>query len=368
MDKRVMFAVAGSGKTTYLINQLNETDNFLLVTYTNNNVHNLRMGIIKKFGYFPTNIKLLSYYSFLYGFCFKPFLNDKCGTKGINYEHIQNNFSKVNERKHYIDKTNRIYNARISKLLLKSNEQQSVTDRISKYFHHLFIDEIQDFGANDFNLLKEISKANVGLTYVGDFFQHTFDTSRDGNVNANLHNDFAKYIKEFEQMGLQPDSTTLSKSHRCSPTVCKFITDSLGIKIESHREDETTVKYIDNEEEANAIFSDSAIVKLFYKEHYKFDCFSRNWGDSKGEDKYFDVCVVLNKTTLDKYQKGKTQELPATTKNKLYVALSRAKNNLYLIPHNLIKEREDIQKTAKSEQKTALKKTTTKGRKKALAK
>src|SRR5690606_20244241 len=158
MDKRVIFAVAGSGKTTYLINQLNETDKFLLVTYTNNNVHNLRMGIIKRFGYFPTNIKLLSYYSFLYGFCFKPFLNDKCRTKGINYEQIQNNYSKVNERKHYIDKNNRIYSARISKLLLKSNEHKSVTDRISKYFNHLLIDEIQDFGANDFNLLKEISK------------------------------------------------------------------------------------------------------------------------------------------------------------------------------------------------------------------
>lgn len=77
-------------------------------------------------------------------------------------------------------------------------------------------------------------------------------------------------------------------------------------------------------------------MKLFYREHYKYDCFSRNWGDSKGEDKYFDVCVVLNKTTLDKFSKGKLHELPPTTKNKLYVALSRPKNNLYLIPHNII--------------------------------
>ncbi|MDM1036239.1 UvrD-helicase domain-containing protein [Myroides odoratimimus] len=339
MDKRVMFAVAGSGKTTYLISQLNETDKFLLVTYTNNNVHNLRMGIIKKFGYFPTNIKLLSYYSFLYGFCFKPFLNDKCGTKGINYESNTNKFIKSNKREYYIDNFNRVYSARISKLLLVTEEHKSVIDRISKYFNHLFIDEIQDFGANDFNLLKEISKANVGITYVGDFFQHTFDTSRDGNVNKTLHEEFTKYTNEFTKMGVIPDTTTLSKSFRCSPTVCKFITDILGIKIESHKEEETIVKYIDNEEEANEIISNNDIVKLFYKEHYKYDCFSRNWGDSKGEDKYFNVCVILNKTTLDKYKKGKMQELPATTKNKLYVALSRAKNNLYLIPYNLLKEK-----------------------------
>lgn len=58
MDKRVIFAVAGSGKTTFLINQLNETERFLLVSYTNNNVHNLRTGIIKNLA---TSQVILSY-------------------------------------------------------------------------------------------------------------------------------------------------------------------------------------------------------------------------------------------------------------------------------------------------------------------
>jgi len=338
MDKRVIFAVAGSGKTTFLINQLNETERFLLVTYTNNNVYNLRAGIIKRFGYFPSNIKLYSYYSFLYSICYKPFLHDKFGTKGINYSSELPRFAKSDTREHYIDKYNRLYSARISKILLVTKEQSNVVDRISKYFDHLFIDEIQDFGGNDFNLLKEISKAKVNHIYVGDFFQHTFDTSRDGNTNSTLHDDFEKYIGEFKTIGVAPDTKTLSKSFRCSPTICKFITDNINISIESHRVDETAVQYINDLETAREIFANNSIVKLFYREHYKYDCFSRNWGDSKGEDKYFDVCVVLNKSTLDKFSKGKLHELPTTTKNKLYVALSRAKNNLYLIPHNLINE------------------------------
>jgi superfamily I DNA/RNA helicase len=338
MDKRVIFAVAGSGKTTFLINQLNETDRFLLVTYTNNNVHNLRTGIIKKFGYFPSNIKLYSYYSFLYGICYKPFLHDKLKTKGINYDTTPSRFLKSNKREYYIDKFNRLYSGRISKILFATDEQGNVVERISKYFDHLFIDEIQDFGGNDFNLLKEISKAKVNHIYVGDFFQHTFDTSRDGNTNSKLHEDLGKYIGEFQKIGVAPDTKTLSKSFRCSSNICKFITDNLLISIESHREDETAVQYIDDLDTARQVFNDHSIVKLFYREHYKYDCFSRNWGDSKGEDKYFDVCVVLNKSTLDKFSKGKLHELPPTTKNKLYVALSRAKNNLYLIPHNLIDE------------------------------
>jgi superfamily I DNA/RNA helicase len=277
MDKRVIFAVAGSGKTTYLINQLNDTDDFLLITYTNNNVNNLRIGIIKRFGYFPSNIKLYSYFSFLYSFCYKPFLHDSLGTKGINYEPNPNLFAKSNTRKYYIDKRNRLYSSRISKLLITTEEHKNVVNRISKYFDFMFIDEIQDFGGNDFNLLKELSKVSIGITYVGDFFQHTFDTSRDGKTNATLHEDFKKYLNEFKKMGLLLDTLTLSKSYRCSPTVCKFITENLLISINSHRTDETTLEYIDAIEKAREIFENSSIVKLFYKEHYIYDCLSGNW-------------------------------------------------------------------------------------------
>lgn len=338
MDKRVIFAVAGSGKTTYLINQLNKTERFLLVTYTNNNVLNLRTGILEKFGYFPNNIKLYSYYSFLYNICYKPFLHDKLRTKGINFSSELPKYVKMDSKQYYVDKHDRLYSARISKILFTSNQQKNVVKRISKYFDHLFIDEIQDFGGNDFNFLKELSKAEINLLYVGDFFQHTFDTSRDGNTNSTLHENIGKYVKEFQKMGVNPDSKTLSKSYRCSPSVCKFITDNLSILIESHRKDDTMVKFVDDLNTVRQIYHNDSIVKLFYREHYKYKCFSRNWGDSKGENKYFNVCVILNKTTLDKYKKGKLHELPPITKNKLYVAISRAKNNLYLVPHNLISE------------------------------
>ena len=99
MDKQVIFAVAGSGKTTHIINALNLDKRFLLITYTNNNVRNLRTGILKKFGYFPDNIKLYSYYSFLYGFCYKPFLHSAMRTKGINYEQTPFKFAKKTHKR-----------------------------------------------------------------------------------------------------------------------------------------------------------------------------------------------------------------------------------------------------------------------------
>ena len=171
MDKTVIFAVAGSGKTTYIINNLNCTDRSLVITYTNNNLLNIRTGIIKKFGFFPENIKLLSYFTFIYSLCYKPFFLRKFKTEGINYKNNSNFKIKVSDTKYYFfDKFNRIYSNRISKFLEIQGSINDINLRISKYFDNLFIDEVQDLAGNDFNFLRNISKASINTILVGDFF------------------------------------------------------------------------------------------------------------------------------------------------------------------------------------------------------
>ena len=73
MDKRIVLAVAGSGKTTEIINRLSENNRALIITYTQENCKILVNGIIEKFGYIPTGIKVYTYFTFLYSFCFKPY-------------------------------------------------------------------------------------------------------------------------------------------------------------------------------------------------------------------------------------------------------------------------------------------------------
>ncbi|MCZ8021858.1 MAG: UvrD-helicase domain-containing protein [Cyclobacteriaceae bacterium] len=331
----MIFAVAGSGKTTHIISQLNLIDNALIVTYTNNNVENIRDAVIKKWGYFPKNIKLLSYFSFLHSFCYKPFLGGKFKTKGIYFSSNKNFSAKGIDR--YISKGNRLFSNRISKLIEEENILEDVKNRLSKYYTSLYIDEIQDFAGHDFNLLKSLAKSTINILMVGDFYQHTFDTSRDGSVNSTLHSDINKYQKSFSEMGVSIDKTTLSKSYRCSPTICKFISDKLGIFIESHREEPVKIRLIETKSEALLILGNNEIVKLFYQKHYEFNCNSRNWGDCKGENKYNDICVVLNDKTYNHFIKDKLHELAAQTRNKLYVACSRARGNLYFIHEKLLK-------------------------------
>lgn len=72
-------------------------------------------------------------------------------------------------------------------------------------------------------------------------------------------------------------------------------------------------------------------MKLFYQESHKYGCYVFNWGASKGMDHFQDVCVVLSDRNWNFYLGGSVEALPAQTRNKLYVACSRARGNLYLV-------------------------------------
>lgn len=340
MDKRVIFAVAGSGKTTHIINRLNTHQRAIILTYTENNYYHLKNKIIQKFGYIPDNIYIQTYFNFLYSFCYKPFFHDTWRSKGINWD-IPPAFTlrlKRTNKEFYMDQYSRLYSNRIAKLISMYQGVIDIIKRLTKYFDELYIDEIQDFASHDFNLIKEIcSNVQINITLVGDFNQHTFDTSRDGSTNKNLHDDFYEYQQHFRDTGITVDTTTLARSYRCPPSVCNFIRTNLGINIESNGGINCSVELLTDEEKINQVFYDNSIVKLFYKEHSKYACFSNNWGKSKGLDCYSDVCVVLNKTTFQAYDDNKLSTIATSSRNKLYVACTRAKKNLYFINESKIK-------------------------------
>lgn len=103
MDKKVIFAVAGSGKTTHIVNSLSDNKRSLIVTYTTANYENLRKKITIKFnGIWPANITLMTYFSFLYGFCYKPFLSDKHKARGVIYESNNNTYIKQTNLGYYM--------------------------------------------------------------------------------------------------------------------------------------------------------------------------------------------------------------------------------------------------------------------------
>lgn len=337
MDKRLILAVAGSGKTYHIVQKLDEHRRFLLITYTINGTANLKREVINKFGFIPENITIKNYFSFLYTLCYKPFLSDEIGDKGISW-----NYPKGFYDKSYLTKSKYLYHNRISKLLIERNVTLELNQRLAKYYDYLLIDEIQDFGGNDFNLLMEITKANMNILLVGDFFQHTFSTSRDKNTNKSLHKSLNTFIKRFQKINIFYDETTLTTSRRCSKTTCDFIREKLGVQIFSNSNEETECKLITNPKEVDKIMNDNSIMKLFYQKHYDYNCLSNNWGASKGLG-FDNVCVIINNEVHKFFKEETTFNFKSNvTKNKFYVACSRSKGNLFFVPSRMIKKYKKI--------------------------
>ena len=195
MDKKVIFAVAGSGKTTYIVNSLSKEKRTLIVTYTIANCENLKNKILNKFGgVWPTNLTVMTYFKFLYNFCYKPLLSDRVRARGITYECPQNYYNQKNNINFYLTSNNYFYSNRLSLFLLELEGVFSeIQERLTKYFDEFVTDEVQDIAGRDFNFLIKLMQVDINQLYVGDFFQHTYDTSRDGNVNKSLFDDQKKY-------------------------------------------------------------------------------------------------------------------------------------------------------------------------------
>lgn len=338
MDRRLIQSVAGSGKTSYLIDRLDRERRFLLVTYTINNTEHLKNCIIRKFGYLPNNITVYTYFEFLLAVCYRPFLADTIGAKGIDWkmpDPATLRFKRSN-RAFYINPKGCLYHNRIA-LLCEPNAEK-IARRIEKYYDCLYYDEAQDLGGHDFNLFLRIIQCNIEVLVVGDFFQHTFFTSQDGNTNSGLYDNLEKYLHLWNKARMQIDTDSLKKSHRCSPSITEFVRNNIGVNIFSHESKGGQVSFITEQNDVDAIVTDGSTPKLFLSDAKKYRCNSINWGDSKGLDDFVDVCIVLNQRTLQLYNKGRLNELAPLTKNKFYVACTRARRNIYFVPYTSLEK------------------------------
>lgn len=329
--KIVILAVAGAGKTRKIVEMLNQNQRFLILTYAIKNEENIRELVIGKFGFFPTNVILSTYFSFLFNFCIRPF-DIPCGAGevvGLNFDERPSSYLKGYAR--YVDASGRIYASRAYDFVKECKFKTKIAQHIIKFFDYVIIDEVQDFAGYDFDFIEDLGSWKINTLLVGDFFQHTFDTSRDGTKNKGLHQSFECYKKRLARY-FTIDEKSLSTSYRCSRGVCDFVRRCLDISIfpNSKNSLDNPPRLLVDEDEITRVIRDPTIVKLFFRESYKYDCRGENWGACKGVT-YENVCVVLNKTTYMKYTEGHLKGLAPSTKNKFYVACTRPSKTLFFV-------------------------------------
>jgi hypothetical protein len=138
------------------------------------------------------------------------------------------------------------------------------------------------------------------------------------------------FVKYLEKCKLEVDVTTLAKSRRCPKAVCDFVKDKLGIKFGCNDEHIGNVYWLD-ESNVHEILNNDSVVKLVWNNAKKYSFNAVNWSYSKG-DTYNAICVILTEKINDLQNDGfDASILKEITKNKLYVAITRTKGDLFLV-------------------------------------
>ena len=199
---------------------------------------------------------------------------------------------------------------------------------LQTFCDNIFFDEVQDYREYYYKLLeKMIKEISINMILVGDYYQH----SVNGQNNSGLpfeNTTYEKYINNMKELGLEVDTTSLSKSRRCSQKVCEFVKDKFNINIEAISENtDGNIIFINNENKMIEIIENDKIQKLIHSGYQSYSFNVLNYGISKG-DTFDETCVILPIKYNNLNFKGKLSD---SMRNRLYVALTRARKNVYII-------------------------------------
>lgn len=370
MDKQVILAVAGAGKTYHICHMIDPNKRNLLLAYTHENIHNIQKELCDAHGYMPEMTKIMTFHSFVYHNLILPYepsiaghfntpaftncgicmiepppqrIHDSGGQMVPNPKYMAKD-----KFRHYITRERQYYCDTLSELAIQVKKGREslikrAATRLNLFYDAVFIDEFQDFREHDYELIIKLTKLLGNVVLVGDYYQHSVSARNNTGKPFKVGNRdvcYLDFVAEIIKTGFEVDTTTLAKSRRCSKEVCDYVTRKLGISITSNEDHGGSVIWVS--ENAADILNDNRITKLVFRDADQYSFKSMNWSYSKG-DTVDAACVILTDRfeQLDD-EKYLPKGTPVSTINKLYVAMTRSRGNLYLIKSSTFKELEDM--------------------------
>lgn len=341
-------SAAGTGKTTKIVSLATKLavryhKRVVITTYTQENTIEIYDKVIAKIGYIPSNLFILTWYTFLLNDFVRPYQN----LFGIN--HRINDVMFVNQKSapytkktaltHYIS-NNKIYSDKISEFAYECNQANNncIIDRAAQCYDYIFIDEAQDLSGYDFELISALLASKCNIVLVGDARQTSYQTtpsSKNNQYNWNLY----KYFEDQSKKKLGK-LTYLNKSYRCNQSICSFAdrifpdyptTSSANTRTTEHDgifivQEKDFLQYLDTFKPKILIWDKKSLKRT---QGYP----ALNIGLSKG--KTYDRVLIIPTEPMIKFL---TQGI--TDKNyKFYIAVTRARYSVAFLfdkPRNII--------------------------------
>lgn len=341
-NNKLIIAAAGSGKTTFLVNEALKKGQgrILITTYTQANEEEIRRKFIKINKCIPENVTVQTWFSFLLQHGVRPYQGCKFD-KDINGLVLINGTSakgvaEKETQKHYFTENQKIYSDKLSKFVVRCNEQSggSVVDRLSRIYTDIFIDEVQDLSGYDLEFLKLIFQCKTNILLVGDPRQGTYSTS---NSSKNKKFKKAKIVNFFEDDSLvvEKDDNTLTINYRSCAAICD-LSNKLYPDLKKTTSGNTNntghdgVFFINTQDIENYLSKYRPIQlrwdsRTTISENYKVLTF----GLSKGLE--FERVVIYPTPQFIAWIKNNNSELAPTSRSKFYVAITRASHSVGIV-------------------------------------
>ena len=362
MAKKVILAVAGAGKTYHLCHSLDGNERNLIIAFTHENIRNIKKELVDAFGRMPPLTTVSTFDSFVYKNFILPFERTiaeyfqrpgfksrgismkkppKASIEADNSRYVRNpKYVTCEFLEHYITEDGQYYLDTVSELACrvksrKVNLIKKAVTRLSIFYDAIFVDEFQDFRGYDYDLLIRLVDLFERVTLVGDYYQHSVSGVNNSGRPFKRGVTYESFVESLRKLGLEVDQTSLRKSRRCSEGICNYVKRKLGIDIVSSGLNNGNVIWADDF--AEDILRDNGIVKLVFKDASKCSFKAMNWSYSKGST-FDSACVILTENFEDMDDDAfVTDTIGPTTVNKLYVAMTRSRGDLYLIKNKTLK-------------------------------
>ena len=350
----IYLAAAGSGKTTTLVKKacvLPSSELVLILTYTDSNEQEIRNKFYKENnGVIPKNVFIMTWFSFLLQHLIKPYqnyvtddsfeikglimLND--GNKNNNKKQHYRPIYKSNWKQYYFTNNQKVLSEKISELAFECNNKSDglPIERLTNIFENIYIDEVQDFAGYDLELIKLffLSKSNVILA--GDPRQTTYLTNHNGNKNKKYRDGkILDYLRDCQLLEnkYSVDSNTLNRSWRCCEQICNYASKIASgfpnMKSNSIYQNTNCGVFLVKKDDIMFFFEHNKnVMQLRWDKKNKSVVNSEeceNFGESKGQT--FDIVLIYPTNDMIEWIENHNVQLKSQTRNKFYVAVTRAR-------------------------------------------
>lgn len=366
---KLYLAAAGAGKTTFLVNHAidlmsdNDTKSIAFITFTTKNQNVIEQKITKHYGFLPSKIRVVGWYAFLLEYCIRPFMGSVIeelyctstgvymvnGTSGkivVNGKTITT-YAANDLKKKFLTNSNLFYSDKLAEFSIecyKANKQE-FNQRIGNIFSYIFIDEVQDLSAWDYDILSLLVK-NEKLTTIlcGDLRQKTYSTnqcSKNKNYKGRIDLYLDEKVNRKKKRYIDIDNNTLNKSHRFGSSIADFASRIFGntyprtlsctcsncMQKRNEYTDKVGVYLVTRNNVKSFVERYNPLVLIWDKRHDEnVSDKTANYGESKGMEDNVTLIYPTAKIVSDILSSPKNNAKKEDgTRRRFYVAVTRAR-------------------------------------------